>query len=78
MSVAPTIGRNVRYVLTEGPHRGSARLAFITNVHETGKVSLTCLPDAAIDRIGHIYSAYNVEYSETREPGTWHWPAAAN
>lgn len=74
----PTIGANIRYVLREGPNAGAARLAFVTNVHKEGKVSLTCLPDAANDRIGHICAAYNACYSETKEPGTWHWPETTN
>ncbi len=73
----PTIGRNIRYVLPTGPQAGEARLGFITNVLDNGKVSITCLPDAANDRVGQIYSAMNVAFSETREPGTWHWPTAA-
>lgn len=76
MSEAPFIGANVRYVLAAGPCIGACRLAFVTNVHPNGKVSLTCLPDAATDRVGQIYSAMNVALSETKEPGTWHWPSA--
>ena len=71
-----TIGRNVRYVLTTGPNVGQARLGFITNVLDNGKISITCLPDAANDRVGATFSATNVAYSETKEPGTWHWPSA--
>jgi hypothetical protein len=74
--VSPTIGRNIRYVLPTGPQAGEARLGFITNVLDNGKVSITCLPDAANDRVGQIYSAMNVAFSDSREPGTWHWPTA--
>jgi hypothetical protein len=75
--VSPTIGRNIRYVLATGPMAGEARLAFVTNVQSEDRISLTCLPDAANDRIGSTLSATNVKYSETKEPGTWHWPSAA-
>jgi hypothetical protein len=74
--VIPTIGRNIRYVLATGPMAGQARLAFITNVQDPDRISLTCLPDAANDHIGVTLSATNVRHSETKVPGTWHWPSA--
>jgi hypothetical protein len=64
------------YVIASGPNAGADRLAFITNILTNGKVSLTCLPDAANDRVGQIHSATNVPESNHQEPGTWHWPSA--
>ena len=74
----PFIGENILYVLASGPNAGAARVAFITNVFGNGKVSLTCLPDAANDRIGHIYTAVNVPFDAAKTPGTWHRPLALN
>lgn len=76
MNPTPEIGDNIRYILFDGPQAGQPRLAFVTFVHPTGKVSLTCLP-AADDRIGVTLTASQAAYSETKEPGTWHWPSAA-
>ncbi|MFZ4776806.1 MAG: hypothetical protein ACOYM3_15655 [Terrimicrobiaceae bacterium] len=73
--MSPTIGRNIRYVLATGPNAGQARLAFVTNVIDGDRISLTCLPDAAVDRIGVTYTATNARFSETKEHGTWHWPS---
>ena len=73
----PGIGDNIRYVLATGPMAGQARLAFVTNVQSPDRISLTCLPDAANDHVGATLSATNARYSETKEPGTWHWPSAA-
>jgi hypothetical protein len=74
----PFIGENILYVLASGPNAGAARLGFITNVLDNGKVSITCLPDAANDRIGHIYTAVNVPFGPNKTPGTWHRPLALN
>lgn len=73
----PQIGSNILYVLPAGPSAGAARLAFVTRVLDNGRVSLTCLPDAAHDQVGQIYSAINVAENPSKQPGTWHWPIAA-
>lgn len=76
--MTPTIGRIVHYVLTKGPSEGQPRAAIITFAEAgSDKISLTAFPAADRDGMGATFSAFNVPFSENREPGTWHWPEAA-
>ena len=81
--VTPTIGRNVRYVLTSGIRRGQSRAAIITQVwngipaYPHSEVNLTVFPDLANDEGAEKYNT-SVPYDPSgSEPGTWHWPADA-
>lgn len=73
----PFIGANILYVLPSGPQAGEARMGLITRVMDNGNASITCLPDPAFDGVGYIFAAYNVPEDPTKQPGTWHWPTAA-
>lgn len=76
--MTPGIGRIVHYVLTKGPSEGESRAAIITFAEEgSDKISLTAFPAADRDGMGATFSAFNVPFSENREPGTWHWPKTA-
>lgn len=81
--VKPTIGRNIRYVLTQGIRRGEPKAAIVTQVwnglpaYQHSEVNLTVFPDLANDEGAEKY-ATSVPYDPTgTEPGTWHWPADA-
>jgi len=81
-----TIGRNVHYVLTgeEGIHwsdndaAGKHRMAFVVDVFNSGLVELHVLLSMndkffTLDRELKLTVNLNASYSETKEPGTWHW-----
>lgn len=81
--VKPTLGRNIRYVLTQGIRRGEARAAIITAVwtgiptYVDSQINLTVFADLANDE-GAEKFATSAPYDPTgKEPGTWHWPADA-
>lgn len=77
-----TEGRMVHYVLPHGRSQGEHRPAIVVklcppewNYHE-GTVQLQVFTDGTND--GEQYAsgmcwATSVQYSESKEPGTWHW-----
>jgi hypothetical protein len=80
MILGLSVGRVVHYVVAEGEgHVGGHRKADIAGVpageteNETGTATLLVIPyprdDSRVD-------AYFIDalYSESAEPGTWHWP----
>lgn len=75
-----TEGRMVHYVLDRGPAEGEHRPAIVTKVcppewgYEDGAVQLTVFPDWSNDGFddGPCW-ATSIHFSETKEPGTWHW-----
>lgn len=81
-----TEGSMVHYVLTGGRSEGQHRPAIVVRdwVHAApsdrdGVVNLQVFTDAVNDyRVGEVGStglmwATSVQYSEAKEPGTWHW-----
>ena len=70
-----TIGRVVRYVLTEkerlsGFEKSDNLIlgAFVSAVHDQSNVSLQVYGNPVVS--WHA----SVVYDETKQPGTWHWP----
>lgn len=75
----PSLGRNVHYVLPDGPNKGHHRAAIITGVHGRSCVNLTVFLDQHADdtRSGDFIAtrrAWSCNYSANSEPGTWHYP----
>ncbi len=80
----PAIGRIVHYVLTGGYSEGQHRPAIIVRYWESEsplqRVQLQVFTDASNDYMIGIpgstgmFWATSIPYSETAEPGTWHWP----
>ena len=52
-------------------HYNKHMAAIVTDVHDKDLVALTIFVD---DRLGGIAGMRKVRFSETCEPGTWHWP----
>ena len=84
-----SVGRLVRYVMTEGKHE--ERPAVIVNTwgheyDESGDIQLQVFIDGSNDvgkdvslltagqLVGGTIWKTSVQYSETKQPGTWHWP----
>lgn len=78
-----TEGRNVHYVLVDGPNAGQHRPAIVTRVTRNGDAPppdmglcdlevFTSLKDGIEN-----FKAENVEFSNTETPGTWHWIESA-
>jgi hypothetical protein len=77
-------GRAVHYVLSEGDLPESQKhcagrhcAAIVVRVwsNYSGCSNLTVFPDHSNDGFaGATYWALSRMYSETKEPGTWHWP----
>jgi hypothetical protein len=75
----PTLGRVVHFVLPDGKHKGSHRLAFITNEPMSLVVNLLVVADTDDDFPD--YPPTNtcrcrcVSYDGPgRRSGSWHWP----
>lgn len=84
----PTVGRIVHYVLSaddinKPQNEGQHRAAIVTNgpFGEGGAANLKVFLDGTNDGPGRdstgMLWATTVNYSETHEPGTWHWPERA-
>lgn len=80
MNEIVTEGRTVHFVL---PNNQEHRPAVVVNAWGNGggelkKVNMIVFldgtNDSVADREGNTYWATSVPYSETKEPGTWHWP----
>jgi hypothetical protein len=79
-------GDRVLYVLAEGRNKGEVRGAIVTKSWSratAGVVNLTVFTDFSNDFYtdqkgcdGLLWRT-SVSYSETKEPGTWHWPSEA-
>ncbi len=79
-----TEGRIVHYVLEGGLSEGIHRPAIVVNDWKNGSVNLQVfldgLNDGFIDMLVapvNIRWRTNIHYSETKEPGTWHWIESA-
>jgi len=72
----PSIGRVVHYVLSDGPHAGEHRPAFIVQIWSGGYCNLQVFVDGTNDYPDYIGSVWatSVEYSAEPKPRTWHWP----
>lgn len=77
-----TEGRIVHYVLPDGVSKGEHRPAIIVKVwnQETGCCNLSVFQDWSNDKAAPtgdgasgVFWATSRLYSETAEPGTWHW-----
>jgi hypothetical protein len=76
-------GRIVHYVLQSGRNTGEHRPAIIVKVWNAnrayGMVNMQVFTDGTNDYLhtdpwsSGIAWATSVHYSETKEPGTWHW-----
>ena len=80
----PRVGCPVLYVMSSGHSKGEDRPAIIVrnwdNPNAPGMVNLQVFTDFLNDyptgvpgSDGRLW-ATSVHYSETHEPGTWHWP----
>ncbi len=79
----PSVGRVVHFVLPDGPRKGEDRPADIVRLPDdkfgadSNIVNLLVKTDGRHDGTPYhngVYHAERVHHSETREPGTWHWP----
>ena len=73
-----TEGRIVHYVLADGGSMGEHRPAIVVKVwsKESGTSNLTVFTDWSNDgqhNENGIRWTTSVQYSEGKEPGTWHW-----
>lgn len=79
-----TEGRQVHFVLPDGPHAGEHRPAVVVKVWRMGDgtlpangySNLVVFMDGTNDGAEHggcIYWATSIEYSEEPKPRTWHW-----
>ncbi len=74
-----TEGRIVHYVLPSGSHRPAIVVnawKHVVEYRESGRVNLQVFTDFKNDGEDYAsgqYWATSVPYSETPEPGTWHW-----
>ena len=79
-----TEGRNVHFVLPDGPHAGEHRPAIVVKVWRQGDgtppangySNLVVFMDGTNDGAafgGCIHWATSIEYSEEPKPRTWHW-----
>ncbi len=80
-SILPSMGRIVRYVLSQGRNAGQSRAAIVTRTWDqpdTGRspmVNLTISLDLSNDFNAENHAS-SVPYDrEGKRPGTWHWPA---
>lgn len=77
---APTVGRIVHYVLPTGPQRGAHRAAMVSDVSESGLVSLHVFKLGQRDTGNPAFTPRvdlidDVKHDEDgMYPGTWHWP----
>jgi hypothetical protein len=80
-TVTPSIGRIVHYV-----NNNRCYAAVVTNVWSNESVNLNIMNDASFPIEDHLlptaspYSIVkaNVQYSDTQETHTWHWPERVN
>ncbi|MEA2722608.1 MAG: hypothetical protein QOH59_379 [Gemmatimonadales bacterium] len=73
----PSIGRQVHYVLPDGPHAGEHRPATIVRVWSGTMVNLQVLSDGSNDGQGYEHGLVwvtSVDYSDDPRPRSWHWP----
>lgn len=78
-----TEGRIVHYVLPDGTSRGEHRPAIVVKVWRDisqyvteGRINIQIFTDFSNDGDQYASGQYwgtSVPYSETPEPGTWHW-----
>jgi hypothetical protein len=73
-----TEGRIVHFVMDSGPREGDHRPAIVVRVWDktAGYVNLQVFTDSTNDgpenASGVVWKGSR-SYSETKEPGTWHW-----
>jgi hypothetical protein len=77
----PAIGRNVHYVIDDGPSYGQHRPATIVYVYPRRTrmdeyiVNLQVLTDGALDLKANVVHRMNVHRDEKNKlPGSWHEP----
>lgn len=72
MTCNPLIGQHVHYVsygTPDGEHQSTCRAAIITAQYDaTGDFNAIMV----LNPTGTFFN--NTPYSDTHEPGTWHWP----
>lgn len=66
-----TIGRMVHYVIHDGSHYA----AIVTAVpdHEKGVIDVVVFPPSKASALPATFVIEPAQYSEGKEPGTWHW-----